>query len=69
MNKGLEVVIKGAVKYPGVYRLPSKMPMSDVLILAETLPEADLRRFKLNGSVNKSRVINVPFKGRQKDEG
>jgi hypothetical protein len=57
---GFDVIIKGAVAQPGVYHIQSEMKMSDLLVLAEVLEKADLRRFKLDGIVKKTRIINVP---------
>lgn len=56
----IEVLIKGAVAYPGVYCLPSDILMKDVLMLAELLPDADLRRYNLDRPIKRGRTINVP---------
>lgn len=59
-NEGIEIFVKGAVAYPGSYRLPSEMTMQDVLALAQVEAGADLRRFNLNAAVRRGRIINVP---------
>lgn len=57
---GFDVVLKGAVAYPGIYRFSSEITMKDLLILAGVRESADLRRFKPESVVKKTRIINVP---------
>lgn len=59
-RSGFDVLLKGAVKYPGMYRIHSSISMKDILEIAEVLPEADLRRYKLENMISKARVITVP---------
>jgi protein involved in polysaccharide export with SLBB domain len=59
-RSGIEILIKGAVEYPGIYRLPSEMLMKDLLELARLQPDADLRRYNLDRPVKRGRAINVP---------
>jgi len=61
-NEGIEVLIKGAVDNPGIYRFNSEMTMHDILEIAKVQPEADLRRLSLDKPVNKSRSINIPMR-------
>lgn len=56
----IEIVVKGAVANPGVYRFPSEMRLKDILGIAQLLPNADLRRYNLDSQVSRGRVINVP---------
>ncbi|MBA3815051.1 MAG: SLBB domain-containing protein [Parachlamydiaceae bacterium] len=58
----IEVLIEGAVINPGTYYLPSGIAMKDVLMLAQLLPNADLRRFNMSAQLKKGRVVNVPSK-------
>ncbi len=57
-----EIVIKGAVAYPGIYRIPSDMPLQEALTLAGVSPQANLSRFKLDNPVKKGRVLHIPLK-------
>jgi len=58
--EGFDVLIKGAVRNPGIYHVNTQMQMKDVLALAEPLSEADLRKYQLESYITKGRVINVP---------
>lgn len=55
----VEIVVKGAVEFPGLYRFPSHVSMREVLEVAQPLAEADLRRYQLDKLVKRGRVINV----------
>lgn len=55
-----DVIVKGAVEYPGIYHLHSDMKIKDLLAIAGVSLNADLRRFKVETLVKKGRVINVP---------
>lgn len=59
-TSGFDVVIKGAVAYPGVYHLQSEMKMRDLLDIAGISSNADLRRFSLESMIKRGRIINVP---------
>lgn len=56
----IEVIIKGAVAYQGVYRIPYQTPMQVALKAAQPLPQADLRRFKKDKSLMRGNVIHIP---------
>lgn len=58
----IEILIEGAVAYPGIYYLPSGIVMEDVLLLAQPVSNADLRRFNLKASIKKGRIIKVPLR-------
>lgn len=56
----IEVLIKGAVDHPGVYRIPPGMPMKDLLALAAVRENGDLRRYRPDSLIKKTRLIHVP---------
>lgn len=60
--KGFDVLIHGAVRYPGIYHVESSIKLQDLLALAEVHPEADLRRFRLDQLVKRGRTIRVPLR-------
>lgn len=55
----IEVAVRGAVKLPGTYRLPFEMTLNDLLFLAITEPDADLRRLRRDTVIRKSRAVTV----------
>lgn len=56
------VHIVGAVRKPGLYRIPEKARVVDALQIAGgSLPEADLNALNLAGFVNDGQQIRVPF--------
>lgn len=57
-----EVFVRGAVAYPGIYRLPSPLLLGEILEIAGVEPDADLRRFNKNQKVQRSRQIKVPLR-------
>ncbi|MEI8365617.1 MAG: SLBB domain-containing protein [Parachlamydiaceae bacterium] len=57
---GFDILIRGAVKHPGVYHFHSQIKMKEILEIAGVLPMADLRRYRLDTFVTKGRVITVP---------
>lgn len=59
-KESIEVIVKGAVVYPGLYHFPKAIPMQEVLELAQTTPEADLRRYKRDQLIKRSRSVIVP---------
>lgn len=61
-HDNFDVLIKGAVDFPGVYHLTSSMSMNEVLKLAGVKEEADLSRLTLDAMVKKGRTLTVPFK-------
>lgn len=61
-KKGFEVIVKGAVDRPGVYRLFAPVAMKDLLSIAEIRSEADLRRFHMDQAISHGRVLNVPVR-------
>ena len=48
-----DVLVKGAIAYPGVYHFDSKVRMGDLLELAGVNPEADLRPLQSRGLYQK----------------
>jgi competence protein ComEA len=50
------------VKLPGTYQLPSEMTINDLLALAITEPDADLRRVRPDTVIRKSRAVTIPRK-------
>lgn len=57
---GFDVLIQGAVDYPGIYHVESPMKLQELLALAGVRNDADLRRFRLDHLVKKGRTIRVP---------
>ena len=60
LRSGFDILVKGAVQYPGVYHFPKQMQMKAILAIAGVYLNADLRRYHLEGVITKGRVINVP---------
>lgn len=58
----LEILIRGAIVYPGIYQIDPETTLEEVLALCEVCPNADLRRFKLSSLVKKGRILNIPAK-------
>lgn len=56
----IEIMVKGAVVFPGIYCVPSSASMKDVIMLAKATPETDLRRFQSDRPIKRGRSINVP---------
>jgi hypothetical protein len=61
-SSGVDIIVKGAVDYPGVYRLPLQMSMKDVLNIASIQSNADVGRYKMDRIVKRGRVIHVPHR-------
>ena len=61
--RSVEVFIKGAVAMPGIYRMPEELPLSELLLLAQVKPTADLRRYNMEKPVRKGRLLNIKEKG------
>ena len=61
-SQGFDVLIKGAVNNPGIYRLPQEMKLKELLILAGVSSNADLRRFHSDTVIKKARTLNVPVR-------
>lgn len=55
-----DILVKGAVDFPGIYHLHSEMQMKDILVLAGVKEGADLRRYNMEAWVKKGRVVHVP---------
>ncbi len=55
-----EIVVSGSVKYPGIYHFSSPIVMRDLLEIAQTTPEADLRRYRMDLSITKGKNVDVP---------
>lgn len=58
----IEVAVRGAVKLPGTYQLPFEMTVNDLLALAITEPDADLRRLRRDTVIRKSRAVTIARK-------
>lgn len=58
-NPLLEIVIEGAVEFPGVYQVKKGSLIKEVLELAKPLPEANLKRIKLDSPITRRRVIKI----------
>jgi len=61
-QSGVDIIVKGAVDYPGVYRLPSQLSMRDVLKIASMQPNASIGRYNLDRIVKRGRIIDVPYR-------
>ena len=57
-----DVLVKGSVKYPGIYHLSSPISMRDLLDLAQPTEDADLKRYKMELMIQRGRSVNVPKK-------
>jgi len=62
VNPFVEIVVEGAVEFPGIYQVKKGVLIQEVLDLAKPLPEANLKRIKLDSPVNHRRVIKVSKK-------
>jgi hypothetical protein len=56
----VEVYIQGAVESPGAFKVKVNSKVQDVIILAQPLKEADLRRYKPTAKVRAGQIITVP---------
>ena len=54
-----DVVVRGAVAHQGVYRVDTDMTLRQLLALVEPDFHADLRRYKLDNTLRKGRIINI----------
>lgn len=59
-RRGIEILVKGDVAYPGMYHLPAELSMREVLNLVQANPTADLRRFNLDRPIRHGRLLNIP---------
>lgn len=55
----IEVIIKGAVKHPGVYQVQKGTLVKDVLALASPLENANLKRIKQQNKILRRRTIHI----------
>jgi SLBB domain len=62
----IEVLVKGAVKHSGIYKIPSGMLMRDFLQLADVSPDADLRRLSLDRPLKRARLLNIRIRDKIK---
>lgn len=60
--RAIEVIVKGAVQFPGVYRLSNEMKVVEILALSEVSEEADMKKIRLESRLRKNRILSVPFK-------
>ncbi len=58
----LEVKVEGAVAHPGVYRLPLKTSLKELLAQAEPLPTADLSELSWRKKLRDQQTVTVPEK-------
>ena len=58
-EKKVEVLLKGAVEQAGIYKITPNMLLKELLQIAGVLPEADLRRLKLNRPIAHTRILNI----------
>lgn len=64
----INVDIKGAVKFSGVYPAKSNQVVNDIVNLAVPLKNADLDAVNLAATLQEAMVIYVPFKGEVKED-
>lgn len=57
-----EVVVKGAVHFPGTYQLVNEMTIGTLLKLAMVKPDADLGKMRLDTVIRKTRLVYVKEK-------
>jgi hypothetical protein len=55
----VDIYIEGAVKKPGAYRVPRQSHVREALDQAGVLPNANLKRLKLDRKVRNGEIINV----------
>ncbi|MDR3624040.1 MAG: hypothetical protein P4L16_02735 [Chlamydiales bacterium] len=60
-KKIIEITVKGAVKFPGVYKVQEGVLLQEVLENAKLLEAADIRRLKLSSAIKKNKTVVVPF--------
>lgn len=61
-NLGVEILVLGAVKYPGIYILPNHPTLEDVLTIAQADKDVNARQYILNKLVSRGRIIKVSKK-------
>jgi hypothetical protein len=59
--ESINVTVKGAVRYPGVYSLSKGNSIAKLLELAKSLPEADLEQLRLDAKLKKTQTMTIPF--------
>lgn len=55
----IAVIIKGAVRNPGVYQVAKGSTLLDAIEMAEPLQNANLKTFKAGSKINRKRTITV----------
>jgi DNA uptake protein ComE-like DNA-binding protein len=55
----VEVRVEGAVVKPGIYRMKRGQTLQEVLDIAQVLPDANLKKIKLQSKVRANQVIHV----------
>lgn len=73
----IEVTVEGAVEHSGHYKLKVGSRVKDLLEIAKPLPEANLKKIKMESQLREGRLLKVPFtemivvhiKGAVKQEG
>lgn len=58
----LEVKIEGEVAHPGLYQLPLKSTLKELLAQAEPLPTADLSKLSLRKRLHDGQTVKIPEK-------
>src|SRR5262245_38195463 len=56
----IEITVEGAVEHPGSHKVKKGTTVRDALAQAILLPEADVRRLKLDSKVRRHQIIKVP---------
>jgi hypothetical protein len=59
-SQELDITVQGAVEHPGRHIVKKGTTVREALALVGVLPEADLRRLKLDAKVRRNQVIKVP---------
>lgn len=59
VQRKIEVVVKGHVDKPGIYIVPSGISLKVILSLVGLRSDSDLRRWRMDRPVKRSRVISI----------
>ena len=62
MLDGIDILVKGAVEYPGIYHFPTNIRIQDLFAIAKVSPLADLSKYNNENTITKSRALNIPSK-------
>lgn len=61
-NKNYFVEISGAVKNPGTYKFDKPKTLREIIFVANTLSNADIKTLELEKIINNDFEINIPYK-------